>query len=592
MNLSNKTFYIYVFAIAAAFFLIINHSQMIYAQESTVIDLDSTAEKEDPGVSVDESFQTSDGHEYQITMNGLKEDNKDEFIQCLSDHYDAKSSNELKIIDDSFSDAEKWDCVEADQYWNDYDHAHCWAASVSNMLWISGWGEQMNNPDTGASFSSEDEIFEYISSRFTDQGGDIFVGIEWFFNGEMFPMGLKTHAGLLEQSDKSDGLLPQISAYKVYENHDLIEDPFAIEKMLDNAQVAGGTIGQVSNDTLDSALHAITVAGIITDPNSDSLENKFKGIVLIDSDNDAYVSKSEKEKDPEFGPDDIFNPAKIAERRAYRAEVKKSRTNSYTVYNLKYRFDSEGTPYWSIEGYNGSDTPYALYSLVTLKKPGDKVIRESLETEGTTDIFTDVDLTLDFVFSTDSNELIITPFSRVIDEIKKEEFESGQPINILYYLANRSRVVLDDKYPSGNKVLIEWKVTRDSDGTVVESGSEIRDFNIYYGEEKPDLLKLNKNHEKWCSGGYTITLNFNTDKAVLESYYQNNVERSVHIVIVGNECTCKESEDNSHSSTAVVIPIQNEKSVPTGTHTDMMLWICLLFTSLMGMFYCITSYEK
>ncbi|MBP3869544.1 MAG: hypothetical protein J6E46_01065, partial [Faecalicoccus sp.] len=305
MNLKSKIFYMFGMA---ALFLLMNHSQMIYAQESTVIDLGSTAEKEDPGVSVDESFQAADGHEYQITMNGLKEDNKDEFIQCLSDHYDAQGSNELKIIDDAFFDAEKWDCVEAEQYWNDYDYAHCWAASVSNMLWISGWGEQMNNPDTGASFTSEDEIFEYISSRFTNQGGDIFTGIEWFFDGEMFPMGLKNSAGLLERFDKSDGLLPQISVNMVYENHDLIEDPIAIEKILDSGQVvAGGTIGQVSNDTLDSALHAITVAGIITDPSSDSLENKYKGIVLIDSDNDAYVSKSEKAEDPEFGPDDIFD---------------------------------------------------------------------------------------------------------------------------------------------------------------------------------------------------------------------------------------------------------------------------------------------
>lgn len=161
MNLKCKIFYMFGMA---ALFLLMNHSEMIYAQESTVIDLGSTAEKEDPGVSVDESFQAADGHEYQITMNGLKEDNKDEFIQCLSDHYDAQGSNELKIIDDAFFDAEKWDCVEAEQYWNDYDYAHCWAASVSNMLWISGWGEQMNNPDTGASFTSEDEIFEYISS--------------------------------------------------------------------------------------------------------------------------------------------------------------------------------------------------------------------------------------------------------------------------------------------------------------------------------------------------------------------------------------------------------------------------------------------
>ena len=570
--------------------MVLMHPQIINGEEieqdseieKVVVDLDSSSVNEDPVVSVDEQFQAADGNEYRITMTGLKEDNKEDFIQCLSEHYNPNTVTELKIVDDAFNDAEKWNCHQEQEWWNEYDDAHCWAAATSNMIWISGWGKQMINPDTGASFTSEDEVFEYVSKRFSDKGGDIDVGIEWFFTGEMFPKGAKPSTGLLNNDDTSDGLLPQIYPDTILNTYDLTDDTSFIEQLLRLSMeskrpiTAGGHIGELGSGILDSPLHAITIAGIITDPAAGSLENQVKGIVLIDSDNDAIVSETEKENDPEFGPDDVFDAVKRAERRAYRAEVKKSRTNSYTVYNLKYRMDAEGTPYWEIEGY--SEYPNALYSFVTLELPNEENIRENLETEGTTDIFTDVDLSLDYLFATDIDETISDPFDFMIDEIKKEEFESGSPVNLLYFLANRSRVIFDDQYPSGNKVLIEWTVTRDCDGTVVSSGSEIKEFTIYNGTYEPDLLELNKNNEKWCSGTYTITINFNTDKAVTESYYKNNHESSIKITVTGNDCIDDKTEEKIVENTFHE-PVYVQKGVPTGVSNHFTMWILLMLTS-------------
>ncbi|WP_287126024.1 IdeS/Mac family cysteine endopeptidase [Desulfobacter sp.] len=61
---------------------------------------------------------------------------------------------------------------------NSEDDLMCWAASASNLLAWTGWGF----PDS-ESFTDEDDIFQYFQDHWTDQGGNVYYGIDWWFDG-------------------------------------------------------------------------------------------------------------------------------------------------------------------------------------------------------------------------------------------------------------------------------------------------------------------------------------------------------------------------------------------------------------------------
>jgi hypothetical protein len=68
-----------------------------------------------------------------------------------------------------WADADKTDA-------NDDDDLMCWAATASNMLYYSGWGQNFG-------FSDTDEIFSYFQDYWTDAGGNMVYAIDWWFNG-------------------------------------------------------------------------------------------------------------------------------------------------------------------------------------------------------------------------------------------------------------------------------------------------------------------------------------------------------------------------------------------------------------------------
>jgi hypothetical protein len=61
---------------------------------------------------------------------------------------------------------------------NTEDDLMCWAATTSNMLAYTGWGFPV-----GASFSNEDNIFAYFQNHWTDVGGNMYFGTNWWFDG-------------------------------------------------------------------------------------------------------------------------------------------------------------------------------------------------------------------------------------------------------------------------------------------------------------------------------------------------------------------------------------------------------------------------
>ncbi|MFO8012577.1 MAG: hypothetical protein R6X20_04635, partial [Phycisphaerae bacterium] len=56
------------------------------------------------------------------------------------------------------------------------DDYMCWAAVASNLLEWTGWGK------TGG-MTTADDMFAYFQDHWTDQGGNMYYGWDWWFDG-------------------------------------------------------------------------------------------------------------------------------------------------------------------------------------------------------------------------------------------------------------------------------------------------------------------------------------------------------------------------------------------------------------------------
>lgn len=65
---------------------------------------------------------------------------------------------------------------------NPDDTAMCWAAAASNVLDWTGWGSE-------AGFNNADQIFEHYQNHWTNQGGLMQFGWQWFFDGTNLAQG-------------------------------------------------------------------------------------------------------------------------------------------------------------------------------------------------------------------------------------------------------------------------------------------------------------------------------------------------------------------------------------------------------------------
>ncbi len=514
-------------------------------------------------------------------------------LNALMEHFQDSgegSDTPVRVEEASFIDAEKWNCLEKKpfDYYGGYDTMHCWAASCSNMLWLSGWAADITNPRTGQPFSSEDDIFAYYNVNFTDRGSNADRGIDWFFMGEFFLSGASSSAGVTKKG--SGGLKRDFVSSLAQTQYDLVKRPSDIEKMLrvaadpEDRSVFEVSLGSVSSSGLSGSQHAVTGIGLITDPDADDIAEKYKAIILIDSDNDGIPAEEElpgwqtiidrlKQAVP-FSKDyfDIMD-----ELISYMEGRKLLRPNSYTVYKLRYSRDVNGTPYWEIVGYS-DDEPTAIYDIDELSCPSNKVISGCTEDRGSMDVNSDVDLTLDNLFTTSDEESLQDPYA-MPDDAEKTEFEQGEPVNINYFLANRSNVDLGGEFSDGENVLVEWIVTRDSDGSTVASGSADQLFNICAGAETGAMLYLNKTasgYEKWQPGAYTATVGFNKDEKVREAYFKNNLDRDVHFTIT-EKADPEHRDDGPHDSGSPQKGNDPQKgsakAARTGDEANLALWM-------------------
>ena len=508
--------------------------------EAHIVHLNSTATRGAGYISVNETFTDQKGNQYNLFMNGLKDENKDAMLHALSLYYDADSEDGLTIYDDAFADAEKYDdyansdtvvsYAEMDPE-QDNDSEQCWAGAAADALWVTGWAERLQNPITGNPFSSEDDVFRYYNRKITNDGSESYAAVDFLFMGELYvdPAGSNHMAGILNDPSPEDGLMKSFFSSNMITQYDLIEEPDNIEALKhcgdqgsDASDFTLDLSDIVPDEELSGAVHAVSAIGVITDPNAANTKESMKAILIVDPDNDAQPSEA----------DGIGENPTLEEKDA----AKEARPNSVTVYNLQYTKDPNDVPYWLMKGYASSETGLgsAIYGVTEIPHYSEDIIAANTETEGTKSAYDSVDLSLETLFTTSESEAMDLILKDELKEVTVNEFSSGDPVNLNFQIANRGNVMLDEDYLNGKDLVVDWSVVRDGDGSVVAKDRLVTDEPIFERAVTAYLITLNQDGDKtvsWDAGDYTVTLDINADRSVPEAYYLNNVPKEYHFTI-------------------------------------------------------------
>ncbi len=492
------------------------------AEDEIVIDIDSGAEHSSSFIFVIDTFANDTGS-FQLVMYGLKDGNKDAFLQALAENYDPSSGQPLKIIDTAIADAEKFNIEPEDWHSPDTDASLCWAASASNMLWMSGWTEGLINPDTGTPFASEDEVFAYYCSHFYNGGSDVKAGIDWFFMGEFYCSAASGGRSVPKDShNPANGLIKDFVSTEIQDNFVLTDSRWPDIEILSDCDrnsaspaVFQASVGPLNEGRIVSSTHSVTCAGFIVDPMETDPSLKCKAIAIINSDNDGYPSEG------------LINPT--PEER-YADKV--SRPNSITFYNLKLISDADGRPCWQLIGYEDYE-PQIIYALNRLPVYDPGLIDTYRETEGNCSVYNTPDLEAVLMFTTDRTEPITGLYRKDPEDFTRRVFDPGETINLNYFVLNKSTVVADEAYAPGKELHTEWHVIRNNDQTVTAGGTAVTELPLYNSGERGFMIHLNA--EDWPSGEYTVYLGLNKDRNYPEAYYLNNRQLSFDFTITGTE---------------------------------------------------------
>ena len=516
-----------LFAVALSFF-------SICGAVADEVNLNSPAETAaQPITSVNLLFDARDGRKLNLIMYGVREGQKEALKNALEHHY---GSQPLKLVDTVFTDAEKYD----NEPERKIDNGYCWAGSISNMLWNSGWAKNYVNPQTGNKFASEDEVFAYYFSKFSNFGvGNIAGAVDWFFMGEYYNLTYSQGATLIKDNDPLDGLDKQFVSSLVQTRTNLPDDAGMIRILelcdwtKEDASVFQANIGSVLDDELAESEHAVSVVGIITDPSASSIKDYYQAILIVDSDNDATPTDAERAEEASHSHTDEYGYTVYDE--TFLRESRRTRKNSVTVYPLKLLEDIHHTPYWNVVGYR-SDDPIAIYDINRLPIYKEGLTASYEEEEGNAQVYSTVDLTLEGLFTTDRTEAIRDMQGKNEKELTVRTFDPGARVNLNFFIANRSAIDLNDGIRNGQKVTVDWCVVRDEDGTVAASGRYVCEGELMHQDETGFMIHLNEKDgmpETWLPGSYTVMLDLNKARLFTESYYRNNLQKRFTFTIRG-----------------------------------------------------------
>jgi len=163
----------------------------------------------------------------------------------------------------SYQDAEKSPT-------NSDDDLMCWAATASNVLNWTRWGDVYS---TGA--NAEDDIFTYFQAHWTDVGGNMYFGVDWWFDGVNDSQGW---SGWSQVDVPGGGFYdpPYFSDYYTWNSNDSSAMSNIDTYLHDGRGVGLGLSGPGG--------HAITCWGY----EYDKVSGDYLGIYVTDSDDHKY----------------------------------------------------------------------------------------------------------------------------------------------------------------------------------------------------------------------------------------------------------------------------------------------------------------
>lgn len=300
---------------------------------------DDEEEPDDSNVTI----YSTDDH-LTITIRDLPKEKEQEILAEIEQNLaNILATGEYHEIMNDFIDAEKYSTVLMD-----YDHLLCWAATASNMLWSSGYAQDVINPYTQAVFQSVDEVFDYFRNRVEDTTGSPDQALTLFFEGSDAYEKLPPYAPLRDRPKNDVEWSTNVPDYKFVwaENENLST---WLEKLVDNSI---GLLIRAFDGNKMIMSHSVTLVGTVTDENATEPEERYKGIILADSDNRAVNPF----------PNPTSTPPTINDERA---EAAAEAVNSYTIFKLKMVVENN-IKRWTIENCYDMDVPVYIMGFTYL----------------------------------------------------------------------------------------------------------------------------------------------------------------------------------------------------------------------------------
>lgn len=335
-----------------------------------------------------------------VLLRGLNDNNKVDAMLLIDKYINVavQQGNPFRITGPEFVDAEKFSVGTPG-----FDSQHCWAATASNVLWTTGYAQQAVNPQTGNYFRNEDEVLAYFTANFTDYPGDPEDGVNWFVKGTDAYRESQSMAGVAHYTDaNSGGLLSDArtssSIVTLWNGRWNANNPNVNKGTPDTinallsvcSQGMGVLVKWYENNAISSSAHWMTVVGTIIDEATNVLADKYKALIVADSDSDPVHREAGLN----------FNATSFEQKLVQKANS----VNAYTVYRLQFIPELNGNGAWRLVGFGENENRMAivshLYYLLDSDKapqgePGDSFDRSQVLNNNDFQYSTDGILTVD-----------------------------------------------------------------------------------------------------------------------------------------------------------------------------------------------------